>query len=110
MSNMSTLQSEQDALIEALRLKYRPPVAYTLFVGESAPASGRFFYHGNTLFTRYMQNAFDAAYGHSTDVPFLMRFKSFGWYLDDLVLTPVNDVKDRKDRKGRCFAAREGLA
>jgi hypothetical protein len=109
MSIISTLQSDQDARIEALRLKYRPPVICTLFVGESAPANGRFFYDGNTRFTRHMQNAFDAAYGSSSDVPFLTRFKSFGWYLDDLVLTPVNKVKG-KDRKDRCFAAREGLA
>jgi hypothetical protein len=53
-----------------------------------------------------MQNAFDAAYG-SSDAPFLARFKSFGWYLDDLVLTPINNVKNRKERR---FAAREGLA
>jgi hypothetical protein len=66
-----------------------------VFVGESAPANGRFFYDGNTRFTRHMQNAFDVAYGPS-DVAFLTRFKSFGWYLDDLVLTPVNEVKDRK--------------
>jgi len=107
---MITLQSYQDARIEALRRKYRPRLIYTLFVGESAPANGTFFYDGNTLFTRHMQNAFDAAYGTSGDVPFLTRFKSFGWYLDDLVQTPVNEVKDRKDRKERCFAAREGLA
>jgi hypothetical protein len=109
MSTMSTLQSEQDARIEALRRKYRPPVVCTLFVGESAPANGTFFYDGNTRFTRHMQNAFEAAYG-SSDVPFLTRFKSFGWYLDDLVLTAVNKVKNRKDRKERCVAAREGLA
>jgi hypothetical protein len=109
MSIVSMLRSEQDALIEALRLKYRPPTIYTLFVGESAPASGKFFYRGDSSFTRHMENAFGAAYGIS-DVPFLTRFKAFGWYLDDLVLTPVDDIKDRKNRRERCFAARVGLA
>lgn len=103
---MSTLQSEQDARIEALREEYRPPAIYTLFVAESAPASGKFFYRGDTSFTRHMQNAFEAAYGPS-DVPFLTRFEAFGWYLDDLVLTPVNKLNDRKER---CRSARDSLA
>ena len=104
---MSTLlQSEQDARIEALREKYRPRVMYTLFVAELAPANGKFFYCGNTTFKRFMQKAFDAAYG-SGNVPFLTRFEAFGWYLDDLVLTPVNKLEDRKER---CRAARGSLA
>ena len=53
-----------------------------------------------------MQNAFEAAYGTS-EVSFLARFKAFGWYLDDLVLTPVNKLNDRKER---CRAARDSLA
>jgi hypothetical protein len=53
-----------------------------------------------------MQNAFDAAYGTS-EVSFLARFEAFGWYLDDLVLTPVNNLNDRKER---CRAARDSLA
>jgi hypothetical protein len=89
-----------------LRRKYRPPVICTLFVGESAPASGKFFYCGDSSFTRHMQNAFDAAYGTS-EVSFLARFEAFGWYLDDLVLTPVNNLNDRKER---CRAARDSLA
>jgi hypothetical protein len=53
-----------------------------------------------------MQNAFEADCGPS-DVPFLTRFEAFGWYLDDLVLTPVNKLKDREER---CRAARGSLA
>ena len=74
--------------------------------GRASPANGKFFYCGDTTFTRYMQKAFDAAYGPA-NVPFLTRFEAFGWYLDDLVLTPVDKLKDRKEQ---CRAARGSLA
>jgi hypothetical protein len=35
--------------IEALRLSYKPEHIKILFVGESAPASGKFFYKGNSM-------------------------------------------------------------
>jgi hypothetical protein len=40
--------------------------------GLASPANGKFFYCGNTTFKRFMQKAFDAAYG-SANVPFLTR-------------------------------------
>jgi hypothetical protein len=43
--------------IEAARAKFRPERITTLFVGESAPSSGDFFYHGNSAMTRHMQSA-----------------------------------------------------
>ncbi|MBR0936987.1 hypothetical protein [Bradyrhizobium jicamae] len=43
--------------IEAERLRYRPERITTLFVGESAPHSGDFFYFGNTNMTRYRRIA-----------------------------------------------------
>jgi hypothetical protein len=38
-----------------------------------------------------------------------IRFKALGWYLDDLVLTSVNDLT-RRERKAKCRAAQDGLA
>jgi hypothetical protein len=45
--------------VEAARAKFRPERITTLFVGESAPPSGDFFYHGNgnSAMTRHMQSA-----------------------------------------------------
>ena len=43
--------------VEVTRARYRPDRITTLFVGESAPASGAFFYHGDSAMLRYMQQA-----------------------------------------------------
>jgi hypothetical protein len=76
--------------LEGLRKRFRPDRITTLFVGESAPASGKFFYSGNSGLFREMQKAFG---GRST---FLEDFKRRGFYLDDLVLTPVNKLKSKE--------------
>jgi hypothetical protein len=47
--------------VEAARAKFRPERITTLFVGESAPSSGKFFYYGNTAMTRYMRSAVELA-------------------------------------------------
>jgi hypothetical protein len=49
--------------VEVTRARYRPDRITTLFVGESAPASGAFFYHGDSAMLRYMQRATEAALG-----------------------------------------------
>ena len=49
--------------VEFTRARYRPDRITTLFVGESAPASGAFFYHGDSAMLRYMQRATEAAFG-----------------------------------------------
>ena len=94
--------------VEAIRARYRPECLTTLFVGESAPASGAFFYLGNTSLARHMRTAMEAA-GLSAGDDFLADFKGLGWYLDDLVLTPVNDLS-RSEREAKCWAARQSLA
>jgi hypothetical protein len=94
--------------VESVRERYRPKRVLTLFVGESAPHSGKFFYFGNTTLTRHMQEAMKAAgLGGSGD--FLEHFKRLGWYLDDLVLTPVNQLK-KPERKAARLGARNSLA
>lgn len=93
--------------VEAIRVKFRPHQIKTLFVGESAPVSGDFFYHGNSNMLRYMKEVVESVFGKSDD--FLDTFKSYGWYLDDLVLTPVNGL-GRPERKAKCRDAQSGLA
>jgi hypothetical protein len=40
---------------------------------------------------------------------FLERFKAYGWYLDDLVLMPVNNLT-KSERRAKCLAAEKSLA
>jgi hypothetical protein len=77
---------------ESLRRRYRPDRITTLFVGESAPHGGTFFYDQNSGLFREMRKAFKGG-----DF-FLEDFKRNGFYLDDLALAPVNHLLDR-DRK-----------
>ncbi|MEZ5822315.1 MAG: hypothetical protein R3D82_16075 [Xanthobacteraceae bacterium] len=93
--------------VEATRASYRPDRMKTLFVGESAPASGDFFYYGNNNMLKHMQRAVDAALGEGGE--FLDRFKSYGWFLDDLVLVPVDKLAP-PERKAKCVEATESLA
>ena len=78
--------------VEAIRKHFRPDRITTLFVGESAPASGKFFYYGNTKLFREMRKALNA------NEDFLTEFKTEGFYLDDLVLSPVNKL-GKKEKK-----------
>ena len=78
--------------VEGLRHQYRPEKILTLFVGESAPSGGTFFYAENSQMYRYMREVF----GNPPD--FLSRFMSKGCFLDDLVLTPVNHRSDAERR------------
>jgi hypothetical protein len=92
--------------VEITRASFRPERITTLFVGESAPASGDFFYYGNSAMLRHMQSATEAALGEGGD--FLERFKGYGWFLDDLVRTPV-DKLGPSERKAKCLAAADSL-
>jgi len=93
---------------EGVRAQYRPQRIVTLFVGESPPASGKFFYYGNTALARNMEAAMLAA-GLGGNGNFLERFKERGWYLDDLVLQPVDQLQ-RTERRRKCRGAQESLA
>ena len=87
-------------MTEALRASFRPEKITTLFVGESAPASGQFFYDGRNSMSVYMA----AALSDIHDDNFLNRFKALGWYLDDLVLYPINRM-ERAERKAAWIAS-----
>jgi hypothetical protein len=93
---------------EGVRAQYRPQCIATLFVGESPPASGKFFYYGNTALARNMEAAMLAA-GLGGNGNFLDRFKEQGWYLDDLVLQPVDRLQ-RSERRRKWREAQDSLA
>jgi hypothetical protein len=81
--------------LEELRKSFRPDRITTLFVGESAPHSGRFFYCGNSSLFYAMKRALGG------QASFLDDFKSMGFYLDDLVLVPVNKLVRQERAKLR---------
>lgn len=92
--------------LEKVRRSFRPSSVKVLFVGESAPAGGTFFYLGNSNLERYTQEGFEIAYGIKIDSAkvFLNKFMNNGFYLDDLCLTPVNHMIDVDRKRARTEA------
>jgi hypothetical protein len=80
-----------------------------LFVGESAPASGRFFYARDSGLYRAMREAFQLADASIDDENFLAAFQASGCYLVDLCGDPV-DRLDTKARRAACATGEELLA
>jgi hypothetical protein len=89
---------------ESLRAEFRPARTCTLFVGESPPRGGTFFYNEDSNLYRAIKACFPC------DQNFLSEFKAKGFYLDDLVLDPVNQIKDRKARNEQRRAAISSFA
>lgn len=88
---------------EELRASYRPDRITTLFVGESAPYAGTFFYNETSGLFREVRKAFRGKEF------FLENFKRNGFYMDDLVREPVNQL-DGKARRSLCHQAIASLA
>jgi dihydroxy-acid dehydratase len=74
--------------VEKIRESFKPDHITTLFVGESAPAGGDFFYDGNSILFRAMKQAFEGSES------FLKDFQASGFFLDDLILEPANNLED----------------
>ncbi len=88
---------------EDMRQQFKPNPIKVLFVGESAPVNETFFYRANSQAYRYMKQAF----GDPDD--FLKHFKGRGFFLDDLVLSPVNHLTPAQ-RRQQCEDAIPSLA
>jgi len=88
---------------ERLRLRYRPEPVRLLFIGESPPASGRFFYRGDSGLYRAMREAFQIADPSIREDTFLTAFQAAGCYLIDLCPEPVDDL-DSESRRAACLA------
>jgi hypothetical protein len=79
--------------VEAARLRFRPESVRVLFVGESAPAGGTFFYTMDSLLYDATQRAFrEAIPDLLTEQNFLRSFQALGCYLVDLCDQPVNKL------------------
>ena len=84
---------------ERTRKRFKPSKIKILFVGESPPANGGFFYIDSQM-TNYMADVFSEVFNKnfsSTD-GFLKFFKAKDCYLDDLSIVPV-DNKNPEERK-----------
>jgi hypothetical protein len=82
---------------EELRSSFRPRSVRILFVGESPPAAGSFFYACDSELYRATRDAFHAALPQSRDADFLTYFAASGCYLEDLAHEPINHLIDRSD-------------
>ena len=79
---------------EEIRNLYRPDKIKILLVGESPPASEKFFYVEGGAMTAFTRQAFKRAYHRSFPrQEFLSDFQSLGCFLDDLCHSPVNRLK-----------------
>jgi hypothetical protein len=94
---------------ERIRRRYRPAVVRLLFIGESPPASGRFFYQRDCGLYRAIRDAFRGIDPSITDEGFLTVFQSSGCYLIDTCNDPVDDL-DLKSRRAACVASEASLS
>lgn len=86
---------------ESIRVNFRPAKKIrVLFVGESPPANGGFFYICSPM-TNYMAQVFAEVFGKEFQsvADFLSIFKAEGCYLDDLSHEPVDNLPRRERRK-----------
>jgi hypothetical protein len=92
--------------LETLRLSYKPAKLRWLFIGESPPANGTFFYKADSNLSRYTQQAFSIAFERefADGKGFLEFFKAQGCYLIDLCEHPVNHLpeSEREEQRRRC--------
>jgi hypothetical protein len=86
---------------EALRRRYLPPKVRVLFVGESPPAGGTFFYAADSGLYRATRDAFYQAVPELRDGDFLENFAALGCYLDDLCHEPIDSYERLKRAQAR---------
>jgi len=98
-----------DSKRERLRRRYRPSVVRLLFIGESPPASGRFFYQRDSGLYRAIRDAFRVIDPSITDEGFLTVFQATGCYLIDTCTDPVDHL-DAHSRRAACLASESSLS
>ncbi len=93
---------------EKLRKSYRPDSVKVLFIGESPPDTGDFFYSGNTKLLRFTRVVFEEVNGieFESNEDFLDHFKKTNFYLDDLCYEPINKLSTRQ----RCLMRENSIA
>lgn len=112
MARDATGKRKSSEDLENLRRSFMPPRVRLLFVGESPPAGGTFFYLGNSTLYKYTEEAFAKVNGTRANAQpsgFLNFFRDCGCYLDDLCLEPVNHLAG-PDKRRACKASVPDLA
>jgi hypothetical protein len=92
---------------ELLRESFRPSEGKVLFVGESRPAEGAFFYRDDSRLAKYTAEAM--GFGGESRSRFLQEFRSAGCFLVDLCTAPVNQLP-RRERLAARHNAEQSLA
>jgi hypothetical protein len=89
--------------VEKTRREFKPDSIATLFVGESAPHGGTFFYKEDSILFNAMKNAFTEARQELFEGKgvFLKHFQDCGFYLDDLADEPINHLPPPSRRAKR---------
>jgi len=99
IDNLSKLTLED---FKKIRSKYLPKKVKVLFVGESPPSRGKFFYLTKSDLYENTREVFLKIYNKKMDgYEFLDFFKSLGCFLDDLCFEPVDDLS-AEDCKNEC--------
>ena len=94
---------------ESLRKRFRPSRVKILFVGESPPASGRFFYQADSGLYRAIRDCFRQAFPELDATSFLIAFRELDCYLVDLCGQPVDRLTKAR-RRNYCHAGEARLA
>ena len=81
---------------ESLRNYYKPDHVEVLFIGESRPQGGTFFYQGDSSLYRETKKAFDAYFAE--DIFTLGNFKKWNCWLYDICENPVNMLDNAQRR------------
>jgi hypothetical protein len=84
---------------EAARDRFRPERVKVLFVGESRPSNGTFFYRGDSRLAKYTWEAIGEE--HRSVSEFLRHFQACGCFLMDLCREPVNHLPAEKRKIAR---------
>ncbi len=106
ITKLGLIRKYTEAEIKEARARYRPKRITVLLVGESPPSNGTFFYCCENNLLRHIRSAIG---GPSQDGDFLESFKARGWYLDDLVSTPIDKLPP-KERERKWWDAQHDLA
>jgi hypothetical protein len=86
--------------VERTRRRYKPADVRVLFIGESPPAGGTFFYYANSNLYDATREAFEMAVPALRNEPdFLSAFKRLGCYIEDLCEEPVNHLELRDPKR-----------
>lgn len=80
---------------EKERNNFKPSKTKILFVGESRPFGGTFFYDENSNLYKYTKEAFN-----NVDIDFsLAKFKEIGCWLYDVCKEPINHIKSNSAKR-----------